>query len=171
MKIFIVGPVASGKTTLARKLSELLDIPYFELDSIVHDDYNSIKRSEDEQRSLINKIIRDNKEWIIEGMPRTHLDVISANATLIIYLDFKKHIIKSRLRIRYIKQKLGISNVNYKVDKELYFRMLNYINDDHKENLKILMKRYPTKLCIIKNNREIKRLMDAIKEGEILKYQ
>jgi adenylate kinase family enzyme len=36
MKIFIVGIVASGKTTLARKLSRELIIPWYEGDCIVH---------------------------------------------------------------------------------------------------------------------------------------
>ncbi|WP_054705170.1 AAA family ATPase [Bacillus sp. JCM 19041] len=34
-KIHIIGPVGSGKTTLARKLANLLEIPAYELDNIV----------------------------------------------------------------------------------------------------------------------------------------
>ena len=56
MKILIVGIVASGKTTLARKLSKLLGICHYEIDSVVHDDINKIKRSEVEQRRIINDI-------------------------------------------------------------------------------------------------------------------
>jgi len=32
-KIYIIGSVASGKTTMAKKLSKLLNIPWHELDS------------------------------------------------------------------------------------------------------------------------------------------
>ena len=35
-KIFIIGTVASGKTTLAKQLSKNMDIPWYELDCIVH---------------------------------------------------------------------------------------------------------------------------------------
>ncbi len=35
MKIRIIGSVGSGKTTLAKKLSEMEGIPYFETDRIV----------------------------------------------------------------------------------------------------------------------------------------
>ncbi|ANU10991.1 hypothetical protein A1A1_07924 [Planococcus antarcticus DSM 14505] len=35
MKIYIIGSVGSGKTTLARKLSALLEIPHFETDNFV----------------------------------------------------------------------------------------------------------------------------------------
>lgn len=43
MKILIVGIVASGKTTLARRLSKLLNIKHYEIDSVVHDDERNIK--------------------------------------------------------------------------------------------------------------------------------
>ena len=35
-KIYIVGMVASGKTTFARNLSKEIGIPFYELDCIVH---------------------------------------------------------------------------------------------------------------------------------------
>ena len=47
MKIYIIGSPASGKTTLAKKLSKRYDIKYYELDCIVYDDENNhIKRTE-----------------------------------------------------------------------------------------------------------------------------
>ncbi|WP_277619935.1 hypothetical protein [Listeria aquatica] len=36
MKIWIIGSVASGKTTLAKELQKELGIPYHELDVFVH---------------------------------------------------------------------------------------------------------------------------------------
>ncbi len=171
MKILIIGPVASGKSTLAKKLNNLTSIPLFEIDNIVHDDVNKEKRSEDEQRKIINGIIRNNKEWIIEGIPRTHLEVLSSNATTIIYLDYPKNELKRRLQWRYIKIKLRLLKVNYDMNKELYDRLLNYIRNDNKEVLKEIMNKYPSKLIIIKNNKEINKYIMALKEGEILKYQ
>ena len=171
MKILILGPVASGKTTIANQLQKELDIPLYELDHIVHDDNKGIKRSEEEQRKMINEIIRKNKDWIIEGVPRTHLDVLSSSATMILYLDIPKKILKRRLFIRHLKIKLGITKVKYKVDKELYNKMLGYIENDKREVLMACMKRYPMKLIIVKSDKEIKKLIKAIEEGEILKYQ
>lgn len=39
-KIYIVGPVGSGKTTFATKLSEKYNINYYELDKVCWDDDN-----------------------------------------------------------------------------------------------------------------------------------
>lgn len=52
-KIYILRSVASGKTTLAKKLSKKLGIPYYELDSIILDDTKIIDkcRSAEEQKA------------------------------------------------------------------------------------------------------------------------
>ena len=45
MKTLIVGGVGSGKTTLAKYLSNYFDIPFFSIDNIVHDDTKGVKRT------------------------------------------------------------------------------------------------------------------------------
>ena len=59
MKTLIVGGVGSGKTTLAKYLSNYFDIPFFSIDSIVYDENNK-KRDEKTQNSLANKLNREN---------------------------------------------------------------------------------------------------------------
>ena len=49
MKVLIIGIVASGKTTLARRLSKETNIKNYEIDLIVHDDKNKRKRTNKEQ--------------------------------------------------------------------------------------------------------------------------
>ena len=72
MKILIIGIVASGKTTLARKLSKENNITNYEIDSIVHDDINKRKRTNEEQQEIIEKINKQ-ENWIIEGTLRKNL--------------------------------------------------------------------------------------------------
>ena len=171
MKIVIQGPVASGKTALAKSLSQELGISYYQMDEIVHDDEKKIKRDEKEQRKIINQIIRKEKEWIIEGMPRDHLEVLSSNATLIIYLYIPKKILKRRLWTRSLKIKLGLEHANYQLDKELYQRMIEYIENEQHESYQYISKKYPSKLVIMKNKKELEVFRKALREGEILKYQ
>lgn len=66
IKILIVGIIASGKTTLAKRLSKENNIKYYEIDSIVHDHFNKRKRSNEEQQEMIKEINQSNN-WIIEG--------------------------------------------------------------------------------------------------------
>ncbi len=128
MKILIVGIVASGKTTMARRLSKLLNIEHYEIDSIVHDDINNAKRSESEQKKIFNKIDK-NDSWIIEGTLRKHLFYLCDMADVIIYMDIPVGVRKVRILTRFIKQKLGIEKCNYKVNLEMLRLMYKWTND------------------------------------------
>lgn len=118
MKILIIGIVASGKTTLAKRLSLENNIKCFEIDSIVHDDINNVKRSNSEQQEIIKNIDK-NSDWIIEGTLRKNLDNLLDIADLIIYIDIPLGIRKRRILNRFIKQKLGIEKCNYKPTFEM----------------------------------------------------
>ena len=49
MKIYIIGPCGSGKTTLAKELSKKLSIKNYELDKIVwNDSAGNIRRTDKE---------------------------------------------------------------------------------------------------------------------------
>ncbi|WP_237763102.1 hypothetical protein [Paenibacillus sp. A3] len=67
-KVFIVGIVASGKTTLAKRLSQKLNVPWYELDGIVHPQTEAgrYKRTADEQVEVIREIDKSGA-WIFEG--------------------------------------------------------------------------------------------------------
>lgn len=74
MKIYIVGNNIKNNNVLAEKLKEIYNINKFQIDSI------------DE----LNKIIRENKEWIILSIYNNMSNIISSQATSIIYIDFDK---------------------------------------------------------------------------------
>lgn len=67
MKIFVFGPVGSGKTYLSKKLARLLHIPLHELD---HDFFSFEKGNAKNMEKRINHItcITHKDSWIIEGM-------------------------------------------------------------------------------------------------------
>lgn len=131
MKILIVGIVASGKTTLARKLSKLLNIKHYEIDSVVHDDVNNIKRSEKEQKKIFNKINKEDN-WIIEGTLRKHLFYLCSMADKIIYLDIPLKIRKRRIFTRFVRQLFGTEKCNYEVNLKMLKMMYKWTNDFEK---------------------------------------
>ena len=163
MKLLITGPVASGKTTLSKILSDYYEIERFEIDEIVHDiNNNDKKRSLKEQTKMINKINKDNKSYIIEGVLRKDLDFILNLVDQIIFLDIDKKTISKRIKRRYIKQKLKIEKSSYKPTKDMLNNMYKWNNNfDDKEFLKRLYK-YPKKLIIIKNKKELKKYLNSV---------
>ena len=163
MKVLIIGNIASGKTTLAKRLSDYYNIEYYELDKIVHDDSNNTKRDKNEIRKMISNILRQ-EDYIIEGMLRDNYDLIVPKASSIILLDYDKKVLKKRLKKRYLLQRIGIYKTSYKIDKKLYAKLLGYIDNYDKSFIKDIMEKYPNKLIIIKNNKELKKLFEALDE-------
>lgn len=132
MKILIIGIVASGKTTLAKKIEQELKIKHYEIDSIVHDDLNNKKRTPQEQRKIIEKINKQ-PDWVIEGTLRKNLYYLLDMADKIIYLDIPLQTRKIRIFRRYIKQKLRIEKCNYKPTIKMLRQMYKWTNDYEKE--------------------------------------
>lgn len=87
MKINIIGPSSSGKTTLAKKLSEELKIPHYDLDYTLHESIPGKKGrrelAEREWRKRLGEIFK-RKDWIIEGV--NPIKSVLEKADKIIYL-------------------------------------------------------------------------------------
>ncbi|WP_042166023.1 hypothetical protein [Paenibacillus gorillae] len=131
-KILIIGIVASGKTTMARRLSATLHIPWYELDTIVHHQTPSgrHKRTADEQVSVIKEIdLNGDGTWIFEGTDRESYQCLFEMADTIIFLDpplWKRHI---RIFVRFVRQKLGIEACHYKPDFTMLRMMYKWTRD------------------------------------------
>ncbi len=156
MKILIIGSVASGKTTLAKKLSKKLHIDYYEIDSIVHDDKNLIKRDNKEQQKIINEINK-NRNWIIEGTLRKNLTNLLTIADKIIYLNIPYEIRNKRIKKRYLKQRLKLEKANYKPNDEMLDKMYlwNKEFELNKTEFEHRLTKYVNKLLILKSDDDI----------------
>ncbi|WP_037287883.1 AAA family ATPase [Saccharibacillus sacchari] len=159
-KILIIGIVASGKTTLARRLSEQLGIPWQELDNIVHrrSEEGSHKRTQEEQMELIRQIDREGP-WIMEGVDRSSYAALYEMADTVIFLD--PPLWKRKLRIvrRFAKQKLGMEPAHYKPDLSMLKAMFRWTADFEKNRPQFEAKlaRYARKVVTLRTRREIER--------------
>lgn len=158
MKILIFGIVASGKTTLARKLSQELNIPYFEGDCVAWGFPNEkrYKRSDEEQKSIIKKI-DENESWIIEGTYRESQRSAYDLADKIIFLDIPLYKRKFRIITRFIKQKIGVEKSNYIPTFEMLKCMFKWTNDFEKNRQahESRLLNYEDKLIWIKSEKEL----------------
>lgn len=154
MKILIVGSVASGKTTLARKLSNILEMKHYEIDSVVHDDSKGCKRSAKEQLKIF-KEIDDNADWIIEGTLRKHLFYLASWADKIIFLDPPLRVRKFRIFTRFMKQLLRIEKCNYKVSWKMLKNMYKWTNEfeEDRDNFLEKIDKCQDKLVVLKSDK------------------
>ncbi|WP_152393110.1 P-loop NTPase family protein [Paenibacillus guangzhouensis] len=137
-KIFIIGIVASGKTTLAKQLSKEMNIPWYELDNIVHHqtDEGRMKRTPEEQVEVIMEIDRGGK-WIFEGTNRESYQCLLDMADTIVFLDPPLWKRKVRIFTRFLKQNLGIEKCNYKPDIKMLKLMYKWTRDFENNRLAI----------------------------------
>ena len=158
-RIHIIGSIGSGKTTLAKVLSNQLNIPYYELDNVVRKRLKTgdIKRTEQERDEYLNSII-NNDHWIVEGVHHKWVSPSFKRADLIIYLDPKLATRKFRIIKRYIKQKIGVEKANYKPTLKILHTLYKYNTEfDAKNKPEIFntLNLYKNKLVIIKSKDEI----------------
>lgn len=152
MKIYIVGSVASGKTTLAKKLSNHLNIHHYELDTIVRVQTGKgrYKRTAEEQVEEIARIDKDN-DWIIEGTYRESCHCLFDKADRIIFLDTPYYLRKIRIFTRFLKQQLHIEPSHYKSDLKMLKSMYKWTNqfEENKNQFQEMLGTYGSKVIKI----------------------
>lgn len=158
-KIHIIGSTGSGKTYLARALSSQLSIPYFELDTVMWS--SSVEFSGKNPPELRIKLLEDilaKDQWIIEGIYYKWVTRSFEEADVIIFLTPKPIERAIRIVIRFIKQRVGLENANYKQTLKGLIEMLKWNHKFDKENkIKIyeILERYKGKLIIVSSNKEV----------------
>ncbi|MGP4079942.1 AAA family ATPase [Pseudalkalibacillus sp. R45] len=168
-RIHIIGSVGSGKTTLAKHLSNRLQIPHYELDNVVWRRTTSgdVRRTDQERDQQLCEIIRTER-WIIEGAHHTWIKDSLQNADLIILLDtpYSKRIY--RIIKRFILQRTGLEKANYKPTFKIFRKMFiwnaAYQNQNRQEILELLST-YDEKLVSLQNNNEIEKHLNGLGEG------
>ncbi|WP_101758513.1 AAA family ATPase [Oceanicoccus sp. KOV_DT_Chl] len=97
MRIHITGNAGSGKTTLAKELGDILNIPVFGLDKIVWKENWTV--TPQEERAFREQELIIKHDWIIEGVSSTVRD----SADWVVFLDFPQHICLKRGILRSFK--------------------------------------------------------------------
>lgn len=162
-KIYIIGPVGSGKTTLARKLSQKLNTPMYELDTIVFDDEDgNRKRTKEEIREIFDDILKEER-WIIEDVGRKDFLEGIRNADMVYYLDLPGYLIYKRCIFRWWKQKRHQEEYHYQPTIKSLIQMLGWARDNiKKKEQKISRIKENAKTYQLLNLKEINELVDNI---------
>ncbi|WP_339252252.1 hypothetical protein NSQ43_00895 [Sporosarcina sp. FSL W8-0480] len=155
MKIFIMGIVASGKTTYAKELSKQIGLPFVELDAVVYHtvDGNRVKRTPDEQVQVIHQMNAKGC-WIAEGVYRPSYHLLLDLADIIIWLDPPLWKRKVRILSRHMKQVIGVEECAYKPDFQMLRNMFNWTKqfEGKREELDGILRPYLNKLVVVRDD-------------------
>ena len=99
-KVAIVASASgNGKTTLGRELARRLDVPFVELDALVHGP-NWVETPDNELREQVEPLVAADG-WVIDGTYRSKLgDLVLRNADLVVWLDLPIRVWLPRLTRR-----------------------------------------------------------------------
>lgn len=151
-KIYIIGAVGSGKTTLAKMISKEENIPFYELDNIVWENHinGDIKRSDKDIKKLFKDIINKDK-WIIEDVGRDKFIDGVNQADVVIFLNMAKRTRTVRIVRRWIRQKLHLEVSRYKPTLRMLIQMYRWSNNDEKNKKSIIdrLNKYAKKFIIL----------------------
>lgn len=156
-RICIVGAPGTGKTTLAKKLKQIYNLPVCHLDSI-HQLPNWVLRDEAERDAMILEETRK-EEWILDGTFTNTLEERINRADMVIFLDYStisalngviKRIIKD-----HGKEKPDMPGCKEKFDLSFILYVATYKKQRRDIIVNILNKCDKEKLLIFRNRKEL----------------
>lgn len=158
-KIHIIGEVGSGKTYLAGKLSQQLNINYYQLDNVVwrRGEESDTRNPKEVRDAILNDIVNQEK-WIIEGVHYKWVQRSFELADVIIYLETNVIIRDIQMLKRYIKQKLGLEKGNYNQTLKNLYIMIKWnhkFNSERKPLIDKILYSFDYKVQKFKSNKHV----------------
>ncbi|XWK87293.1 MAG: AAA family ATPase [Phormidium sp.] len=109
-RISVIGTTGTGKTTLAKQISQRLAIPHIELDALYWEP-NWVEAPEHIFRQRVLKAL-SNDSWVVDGNYSPVRNIVWVKADTIVWLNYSLLVILTRLLWRSLERSL--------TQKELY---------------------------------------------------
>jgi adenylate kinase family enzyme len=98
MRIVVVGTSGAGKTTLARRIAALLELPHIELDAINwQSGWRDLTRHDPEE--FVRRVAQaiEAEAWVVDGNYGSVRDRVWQRATHLVWLDYERPVIMARV--------------------------------------------------------------------------
>ena len=172
MRISIIGYSASGKSTFAKTIGEILNIPVLHLDK-VNFLPNWIERKKEESKKIVEDFINNNEKFIIDGnYSKFAYDLRMKLSDKIIFFDFDRItcLFQAILRYKEFQGKVRDSMTEgccEKLDWEfIKWILFNGRSEERVNKYNKLIEQYKDKIIIVKNRKEVDDLLNKIKTNK-----
>ena len=161
LKIIIIGSPGSGKSTFARKLRDITDIPLYYLDMIWHKpDRTNI--SQEEFDTQLNDILQKDR-WIIDGNYQRTLETRLEKCDTVFLMDFPIDVCLSGAESRIGKKREDLPWIEHEFDEE--FRQWIIVFPENRLTQiyqKIEKYRHNKDINIFKSRKEADEYLDSL---------
>ena len=166
-RIVILGCAGCGKSTLAKELGAILNLPVIHLDRYYWKP-GWVEESADVFQRFQQEVIRED-EWIIDGNYRNSLDLRLSRCDTVIYLDFKRIVALRGIFKRYHQYKnkerdsIGVGCPE-RIDKSFFKWVWNF-RKNARPILLNKVKEYPHINCMLfKNRRSLYKFVESLRK-------
>ena len=173
MKIAVIGYSGSGKSTMARQLGSIYEIPVLHLDKVHF--LTSWQERDDEEAKEMTAAFMENKAWVIDGnYSRFHSERRFLEADKIIFFNFNRLtcLFWAYNRYRTYKGKTRedmADGCNEKLDYEfIKWLLIDGRTKKRKNKYKNLINKYPEKVTILKNRKQAKEFLNNIINNKVI---
>lgn len=166
MKIAVIGYSGSGKSTISKILADKYSLPLLYLDC-VHFLPHWNKRDKEEEKEIVNKFIKENNNWVIDGdYFDIYFDERLNQADKILLLSFNRLSCLYRAYKRSVEYKnKQRESMSPQCEEVIDFAFVKHIIIDRKNDTKVyeeVINKYKSKVIIVKNQKELDELKTNI---------
>ncbi|WP_412989355.1 DNA topology modulation protein FlaR [Pediococcus siamensis] len=150
MKIRIIGPVGSGKTTLANRLSLKYQIPVTSLDDLnwIRRPQGDVHRTIEQRNRLLNEVLKQ-KDWIIEGVQYRYGQESFADADIIYFKDVRHLRNLFYLWKRYVRARFKKGARQYRQIR-IFLKWEHHFHQKERAEIRQLLEPYTEKVVVLK---------------------
>jgi adenylate kinase family enzyme len=172
VRIMIIGCCGSGKSTMSRKLQQILELPLFHLDQYYWKP-NWVETPKSEWPNIV-QTLSDKDKWIVDGNYGGTMDIRLKRADTVIYLDYSTWQCLYRVIKRIIKYKGKIRPDMVEGCPERF--NLNFLHYVLVFNLtrrnSILKKIYAYKnnlnVVVLKNDKQVEEYLSSLEVNDLM---
>lgn len=169
-RILVIGPGGSGKSTLSRKLGEILGLQVIHLDR-VYWSAGWIEMPKDQWSTTVDQLLTQ-KSWIMDGNYSGTLAKRIPASDTIIFLDMPSalcvwRIIKRRLVYKRESRPDMAEGCPERLDSQFFLWVSNYSRRTRPKVLKLLEEYGANKTVVhLRSNREVNRFVSEVQKSQ-----